>query len=175
MGSIGVGDAAPGVNLESVNRGTVSLGDYIGKRAVIIFGRYFGCPVCQYDFDELIAKVDKIREKAEIIYFTQSSPEVARKFIIEHELDFPVIPVPKEDGHYKVYDDYSVRNMGIGTTIEILRRASIAKKAGKTHGEYEGRETQSPADFVVDEAGKIIWAHRGVLDLEKLLGFLNST
>ena len=94
---------------------------------------------------------------------------------MEHELELPVIPVPKEDGHYKVYDDYSVGNMGIGTTIEILRRAGIAKKAGKTHGEYEGREIQSPAGFVVDEAGKIVWAHRGVLDLEKLLGFLNST
>ncbi len=54
-----------------------------------------------------------------------------------------------------MYDDYSVGNMGIGTTIEILRRAGIAKKAGKIHGEYEGRETQSPADFVVDEVGRL--------------------
>jgi peroxiredoxin len=174
MAKIGVGDTAPVFSLESVNRGTVSLSDYRNGKLVIIFGRYFGCPVCQYDFDELMAKVNLVREKAEFIFFTQSSSESARKYLRDYEGDFPVVSVPKEDGRYKVYDDYSVGNMGIGITIEILRRASVAKKAGKIHGDYEGRETQCPADFVVDEVGKIIWAHRGVLDLEKLLDFLNG-
>ncbi len=174
MARLDVGIVAPKFTVESENQGTVSLNDYVGKKVVLIFGRYFGCPVCQYDFDELLKKSSGIRMNAELIYFIQSGPESARDYIQEYAVDFPVIPVPKEDGRYKLYDSFGVGKMGIGTTIEILRRAGAAKKVGKVHGAYEGVETQSPADFVIDESGMIIWAHRGLLDLEKLLDFLDG-
>ena len=173
MVRVSVGDYAPDFTLDSVNMGTVSLSGYIGKKVVIIFGRYFGCPVCQLDFDELLQYKDRIREYAEIIYLTQSSPESALDYINEYDVDFPVIPVSKEN-EYKVYKDYGVGNFSIGTTIEILRRANAARKMGKVHGAYEGRETQSPADFVVDSAGRVIWVHKGVLDVKKLYGFLEG-
>jgi peroxiredoxin len=174
MARLGVGDQAPGFNLDSVDGGEVSLSSFNGRRLVILFGRYFGCPVCQLDFDELCSVIDRFREKAELIYFTQSSPESAKSYCSLKALGFPVIPVPKVDDRYKVYDDYGVGNMGLGTTVEILRRSGEAKKAGMVHGDYEGKEMQSPADFVVDVTGKVIWAHRGLLDIEKLLGFLDS-
>ena len=173
MAKVGVGDQAPGFELESIDGKMVSLENFVGKRMVILFGRYFGCPVCQLDFDELCANVNRVKEKAELIYITQSNLESAKSYCAP-ELGFQVVPVPKTDGRYKVYDDYGVGNMGLGTTVEILRRAGEAGKAGKVHGAYEGKETQSPADFVIDERGKIIWAHRGLLDIEKLLGFLNG-
>lgn len=173
MAKLSVGDQAPGFRLESVDGEMVSLEDFSGKRLVILFGRYFGCPACQLDFDELCSNVDRVKEKADLIFFTQSSLDSAKSYC-SSELGFSVIPVPKTDDGYKVYNDYGVGNMGLGTTIEILRRAGEAKKAGKLHGDYEGKEMQSPADFVVDETGKIIWAHRGLLDIEKLLGFLNG-
>jgi len=173
MARISVGDHAPDFTIESVNMGTVSLSSYKGERVVIIFGRYFGCPVCQLDFDDLLEYKDRIREYAEIIYLTQSSPESASSYINDYDVDFPVVPVSKEDD-YGVYRDYGVGNFGMGTTIEILRRASKARKIGKVHGAYEGRETQSPADFVIDGDGKVIWAHKGVLDVKKILGFLES-
>ena len=153
--------------------GTVSLKDYDGKRVVIIFGRYFGCPVCQLDFDELLRYQDMIREYAELVYFTQSSPESSHGYISEYNVDFPVIPVSKEY-YYKIYRDYEVGNMGPSTLFNIFKKAREAKKTGKIHGAYEGRETQSPADFVVDEEGRIIWVNRGLLNIEKLLIFLES-
>jgi len=173
MVRVSIGDYAPGFTLESVNMGTVSLSSYKGERVVIIFSRYFGCPVCQLDFDEVLEYKDRIGEYAEIIYLTQSNPESALSYIKDYEVDFPVVPVSK-DGDYGVYREYGVGNFGIGTTIEILRRASKARKMGKVHGAYEGLETQSPADFVVDGEGRVIWAHKGVLDIKKMLGFLES-
>ena len=68
MVRVSVGDYAPDFTLDSVNVGIVSLSGYLGKKVVIIFGRYFGCPVCQLDFDELLQYKDGIREYAEIIY-----------------------------------------------------------------------------------------------------------
>ena len=173
MARIVVGDYAPEFTFDSVNMGTVSLSDYRGKRVLLVFGRYFGCPACQLDFDELLEYKDRVMENAEIVFFTQSTPESASSYITEYEVDFPVIPVSGDEG-YKVYKDYSVGNLGIGSTIEILRKAGKARKLGKVHGAYEGRETQSPADFVIDGEGKVIWAHKGVFNPEKLLDFLES-
>ena len=166
-----VGDKAPEFSLDSVNMGKISLEDYMGSKVVLVFGRYFGCPVCQDDFDELIGMSEKT--DIPIVYFTQSLEGSARKYLEGYDVTFPVIPVPKVDG-YKVYKDYSVGMMGFNTMLGILRRAGEARKKGKTHGDYEGRETQSPADFVVDEEGSIIWTNRGLFEAENLLEFLSS-
>jgi hypothetical protein len=37
-----------------------------------------------------------------------------------------------------------------------LARAIVS---GKLHGRFEGRETQMPADFVIDPAGRVALAH----------------
>ncbi len=165
---VDVGDNAPDFTLESVNKGEVSLGNY--EKVILVFGRYFGCPVCQDDFDALIDLSEKTENP--IVYFTQSLPGSARKYLESCPVTFPVVPVPKEGG-YPLYKDYSVGMMGFNTMLGILRRAGEARKKGKVHGEYEGRETQSPADFVVED-GKILWANRGLFDGDKLLSFLNS-
>lgn len=166
---VDVGSIAPGFSLESVNMRKVSLDEYQG-RVVLVFGRYFGCPVCQDDFDALVEMSEKT--DVPIVYFTQSLPGSARKYLENLEVSFPVVPVPKEGG-YRLYKDYGVGMMGFNTMLGILRKAGEARKKGKVHGEYEGRETQSPADFVV-EKGKVVWANRGLFEAERLLGFLES-
>ena len=166
------GDPAPPFSLESVNHGMVSLEDYRGKVMLLIFSRYFGCPVCQYEWDDLI----DLREEAgvEVVYFTQSSPENARLYLEGDPADFPVIPVPEEDGRYRVYDDYGVGSIGLRTGAKLLMRAREARRAGKTHGEYEGRETQSPADFIVDVEGRIHRANVGMLEVAEIKAALSS-
>lgn len=166
-----VGDRAPEFSLKSVNSGQVSLEDFNGRKVVLVFGRYFGCPVCQDDFDALIETSKKT--EVPIVYFTQSLEGSARKYIENYDVAFPVVSVPKIDG-FKVYKDYNVGMMDFNTMLGILRRAGEVKKKGKVHGDYEGRESQSPADFVVDEEGKIVWVNRSLFEAKKLLSFLDS-
>ena len=168
---VGIGDSAPGFSMDSVNKGHIELSRYSGANLVLVFGRYFGCPVCQDDFDALIELSGKTG--VPIIYFTQSLEGSAKKYLEDYDVDFPVIPVPNENG-YKTYKDYSVGMMGFNTMLGILRRAGEVKKKGKVHGDYEGRETQSPADFVIDGNGKISRVNRGLLDADALLEFLGS-
>lgn len=168
---VGVGDTAPSFSMNSVNKGFIELSKYSGASLVLVFGRYFGCPVCQDDFDELMELSGKT--EVPIVYFTQSLEGSTRKYIEEYNVDFPVIPVPKVDG-YRIYKDYSVGMMGFNTLLGILRRVGEVKNRGKVHGDYEGRETQSPADFVVDGSGKIINVNRGLFDADALLVFLKS-
>ncbi len=166
------GDQAPPFSLDSVNHGSVSLEDYLGRRTLLVFSRYFGCPVCEYDWDALI----DLKEEAEVevVYFTQSSPENARRYLDERPVDFPVIPVPEENGRYRVYDDYGVGNFGLGTALKLLMRAREARKAGMFHGEYEGKETQSPADFIVDGEGMILRANVGIFEADEIKATLSS-
>ena len=174
MASLRPGDAAPDFTLESVNMGRVSLKDHRGSRVLLVFGRYFGCPVCQLDFDRLLKLMGDMGHDLKVIYLVQSSPESAEKYIKDLGVDFPVVPVPKEDGKYRVYDLYGVGSMGPVTLAKILSRAREARKAGKIHGAYEGREIQSPADFVIDEDGGIIRAHVGLFEADEVAGLLRS-
>ena len=166
------GDPAPAFSLDSVNVGRVTLGDYRGRRVLLVFGRYFGCPVCQHDFDQLI----RLRRETgiDVIYMVQSRPESAAEYIKGLGVDFPVVPVPREDDKYRVYDAYGVSTLGPVSVIQIFMRARDARKEGKVHGPYEGRETQSPADFVVDVDGVILRAHVGLLDPGELSAFLRG-
>jgi peroxiredoxin len=170
-----VGDEAPLFTAESVNMGKVSLEDLRGSRVLLVFGRYFGCPVCMLDFDELLSMLENGLPGVEVVYLTQSGPESARRYIEGLDVGFPVIPAVEKDGEYPVYSDYGVGRIAISQLPGLLKRSREARKAGKAHGPHEGRETQSPADFVIDEEGKVVRAHIGFLEPEKILTFLRES
>jgi peroxiredoxin len=170
-----VGDEAPLFTEESVNMGKVSLEDLRGSRVLLVFGRYFGCPVCMLDFDELLSMFEDGLPDIKVVYLTQSSPESARRYIEGLDVGFPVIPAVEKDGEYPVYSDYGVGRIAISQLPGLLKRSREARKAGKAHGPHEGRETQSPADFVIDEEGKVVRAHIGFLEPEKILTFLRES
>lgn len=173
--NVRVGNEAPLFTAESVNKGKVSLGDLRGSRVLLVFGRYFGCPVCMLDFDTLLSMLENGLPGVEVVYLTQSSPESARRYIEGLDVGFPVVPVAEKDGEYPVYSDYGVGRIAISQLPGLLKRSREARRAGKAHGPHEGRETQSPADFVIDEEGRVVRAHVGFLEPEKILALLRES
>jgi peroxiredoxin len=167
MPQVKPGDSAPDFTIESVNRGSVTLSDFRGYKTLLIFSRYFGCPVCQLEFDEL-REFLKSHPSLKVIYVNQSQPESARKFIEGKGVDFPVIASPKVAGKFELYDLYGVGGLGPTSIIEIFLKGRRARMHGKKHGPYEGIETQSPAQFLIDEKGRIITAKYGLFSPEKL-------
>jgi peroxiredoxin len=173
MAQLRQGDEAPGFSLESVNSGTVSLGQLRGRRVLLVFGRYFGCPVCQREFDELEAFAAGHPGLA-VVYVNQSSSESARSFLEGRKPGFPVIPAPRTDGRYPLYDLYGVGKLGLLMLVKLVGKGREARAAGKKHGAYEGIETQSPAQFLIGADGKIVWDNQGLFDTGKIeaqLGF----
>lgn len=170
-----VGDEAPLFEAESVNMGMVSLSELRGSKVLLVFGRYFGCPLCMLDFDELLSMLEDGLPGVEVVYLTQSSPESARRCIEGLDVGFPIVPVVEKDGEYPLYSDYGVGRISISQLPGLLKRSREARRAGKVHGPYEGRETQSPADFVIDEEGMVVRAHIGFLEPEKLVAFLRGS
>ncbi len=163
------GDEAPLFKSDSYNSGLIDLAEFKGKKVVLIFSRYFGCPICLLDLSTLMNRKSEIEDKgAKILYITQSGEKVAKEYIEKENIDFPVIPSSKDE----LYKEYGLGLMTAGAFTKVRSKLKEATKLGIKHGEYEGWEKQGPGQFVVDEQGKIIHALKGWLDIDSLLPVL---
>ncbi|MFX0164117.1 MAG: redoxin domain-containing protein [Promethearchaeota archaeon] len=167
---INEGDKAPLFKLDSYNAGEIDLANIIGdKKIVLIFSRYFGCPICQVDLHDLMNSKTEIEEKDTVIlYITQSGEKIAKEYIENNKIDFPVIPSSKDE----LYDKFGLGLMTAEAVKQIPLKLKEVKKYGFEHGEYEGWEKQGPGQFVIDENGIIIHALKGWLDIDSLLSVL---
>ena len=167
---IKVGDKAPHFKIESYNEGIIDLSELIGKqKIVLIFSRYFGCPICQLDFNILLEKVSEIKEKgAKLLYITQSGEKVAKEFIEKYNVDFPIIPSSKDE----LYAEYGLGLMTAGAVTKVRSKLKEASKLGIGHGDFEGWEKQGPGQFVIDEQGNIIHERKGWLLLPEIFTVL---
>jgi len=163
------GDKAPLFTLDSYNAGSINLAELRGQKIVLIFSRYFGCPICQSDLKNLMERKSEIEEKGvKILYITQSGEKIASEYIEQKKIDFPVIPSSKDE----LYTDYGLGLMTSEAVKQIPLKLKDVKKYGFNHGEYEGWEKQGPGQFVIDEQGKIIHASKGWLNIDSLLSVL---
>lgn len=167
---IKVGDKAPLFKLDSYNAGTIDLGELIGKqKIVLIFSRYFGCNICQLDFNILLESVPEIKEKgAKLLYITQSGEKTAKEFIEKYDVDFPIIHSSKDE----LYEEYGLGLMTMGAITQLKSKMKEANKLGIQHGEYEGWEKQSPGQFVIDEQGNVVHERKGWLLLPEIIAVL---
>ncbi|TFG22726.1 MAG: AhpC/TSA family protein, partial [Promethearchaeota archaeon] len=155
---------------DSYNAGSIDLGALIGKqKTVLIFSRYFGCPICQLDLKTLLERAKEIENKgAKILYITQSGEKVAKEFIESKGIPFPVIPSSKDE----LYKDYGLGPMVKEAAKQVRTKVKEAFALGFEHGEYEGWEPQCPGQFVIDTDGKIIHAKPGWLEVDVILEVL---
>ncbi|MBA7515041.1 Thiol-disulfide oxidoreductase ResA [subsurface metagenome] len=163
---INEGDYAPLFKLESYNAGIIDLVELRKDKIVLIFSRYFGCPICQSDLKTLLERKSEIEAKGvKILYITQSGEKVAKEYIEKEKIDFPVIPSSKDE----LYAEYGLGLMTSEAVKQIPLKLKDVRKYGFEHGEYEGWEKQGPGQFVIDEEGKVIHAQKGWLDVDSLL------
>ena len=164
------GDKAIFFKLDSYNAGIIDLEEIIGdQKIVLIFSRYFGCPICQSDLKIIMERKSEIEAKgAKILYITQSGEKIAKEFIENEKIEFPVIPSTKDE----LYAEWGLGLMTSEAVKQIPFKLKDVRKYGLEYGEYEGWEKQGPAQFIIDEQGKIIHAKKGWIDIDSLLSVL---
>jgi len=163
------GNEAPLFKLDSYNAGKIDITEFKGQKVVLIFSRYYGCPICQVDLKELMIRKAEIEGKdAKILYITQSGEKIAKENIEKENVDFPVIPSSKDE----LYAEYGLGIMTAEAVKQIPLKLKKVKEYGFEHGEYEGWEKQCPGQFVIDEHGIIIHALKGWLNIDELLSVL---
>ena len=163
------GNEAPLFKLDSYNAGKIDITEFKGQKVVLIFSRYYGCPICQVDLKELMIRKAEIEGKdAKILYITQSGEKIAKENIEKENVDFPVIPSSEDE----LYAEYGLGVMTSDAVKQIPLKLKEVKKYGFTHGDFEGWEKQGPGQFVIDELGIIIHALKGWLNIDGLLSVL---
>ena len=153
------GSPAPDFSLPDAGGKTVSLGDFKGRPLVLVFSRYVGCPVCQMTSVELTRMApDFERAGVTLAIVFQSSPERLAAFAQRQTPGAILLGDPEG----RVYAAYAVEASLAGYlapgNLPVIFRAV---RQGYGHGAFEGRETQQPAAFVIDAAGRICQAHYG--------------
>jgi peroxiredoxin len=158
---LAIGDKAPDFRFKTPWDAEANFYDTVGHEpAVLIFLRYYGCPVCRMEMAKIKQEIDLVRQKRERIFVTlQSTPETVASLINREYWPFSIICDPQG----KIFQLYCVESGGI---IKYLHPAGLiaaitAIRRGFRHGKFEGKETQLPAAFAVSTDKVIKYAHYG--------------
>jgi peroxiredoxin len=146
-----VGSDAPDFTLPKLGGGEVTLSGFEGaKNVVLVFGRgypyypggdarYF-CPFSQVQAADLAHEYAKIKELgAEVVYIFPNSEDTARQFVD------------------KVKDTYARK---YGAALDSLKFAFAIDREKNATGKYDlAGDDARPATFVIDKAGKVVFAY----------------
>lgn len=146
------GQTAPDFSVTDIDGVTIRLADYAGKKLLICFFRYAGCPFCNILLNSLAERYPKLQEQGlEILAFIQSPGETVLGHTAKGQIPrtpFPLIADPERE----VYDLYDV-----GTSLpKIARSIFIAPKLLTTmykhrviEGKIDGDMFLIPAFFLI--------------------------
>jgi len=150
-----------------------------GGKAAVVFLRYYGCPLCQYDIHLYAEGYGRIRAAGgQLFVVLQSFPATLRAKLAPDSLPFPIICDP-DRALYRAFDIRpapSKEAMGGGNTEEKIK---AVRAMGLKHGEYEGDELQLPAAFVVTGNLRLTYVRYGenvgdVPTVDELVGYLTE-
>jgi peroxiredoxin len=120
-----------------------------GKKTVLVFLRYYGCPICYLDMRNLRDQYELVTKAGgQVFVVLQSKPETLGKD--SEGFPFTVICDPMQ----VIYQQFEVAPASSRLRLigaRSLMKLSESKKLGIKYGEYEGDELQLPATFVTDE------------------------
>lgn len=142
------------------------------KKVIISFLRYNGCPVCKMEMAEYKRDYTLLSYKnTQLFVVLQSTQAVVKNSVLDTDFPFIILCDPKAI----LFDLFGVKADFIKfLNPKGLIAAAKATFKGHHHGKFEGKETQMPATFVIDEHKKIIHTHYGkdITDVPKLPSLL---
>lgn len=160
---LSVGEVMPDFTYDSPFEKGLKLSETVKKasKTAILFLRYYGCTLCQYEMHKLAIEYDKVIEAGgHVLVVLQSKPEGIAAQIKEDTFPFEIVCDPEME----LYNDFSIdpaesmaKMADAGTMVKIAK----ATAAGYKHGEYEGNELQLPASFIINPNLSITYAHYG--------------
>ncbi len=157
-----IGQAMPDFTFDTPFAKEQKLSNLVGMgKTAIIFLRYYGCTICQYEMHQLSKNYDSITSSGgKLMVVLQSTPENIASEITPDTFPFTIICDPEQ----ALYKQFNIQPAS--STIRMANASTIAKMgkaviAGYKHGKYEGNELQLPAAFVVDANLTITQAYYG--------------
>lgn len=155
------GTTAPDFTFDTPWKQSLTFYDFLKEeKALLMFLRYMGCPLCQMKLSEMIQDADKFKDAYVNIFFVlQSQPEVIKESVDEKDIPITIICDPDME-IFNLYKVYTGTLFGY-ITPGVIKKAMRAKKEGFLHGKNEGKEFQLPAVFLIDTDKTIPYAYYG--------------
>ena len=143
--------------------GEQSFAEYAqGKKTFVVFLRYFGCTVCRLDLHIFAQRMKEFQAKdCQLMVVLQSDPDLVKDEAPAGTFPYEIACNPSQSV-YKQFEIEPAKSMAAligGGLFSAVKKMSVAKKFGFSHGEYEGNEQQLPAMVLVDENGTIAFSH----------------
>ena len=133
-----------------------------GHKTMLLFLRYYGCSLGQYDMlmlKEQYAKILAVNGIVKVVL--QSDPALlADELGSPNVYPFEIICDPDQTLYnlFEIAPAESMAQLGGGKVMEKIKKI---QELGLKHGRYEGVEEQLPAAFVIDENMTVTYAHYG--------------
>lgn len=135
---------------EDVFGNRVRLEDYRGKRLLLSFYRYAGCPLCNYRIEKLTLLMPRFRRLGlELLAVFQSPKDSLLYYVEEKDVPFSIVADPERS----LYRAYGVEPSLKGLLKGAIRLPDLLRAAsrGIFPGKVEGNPAMLPADFLIDE------------------------
>ena len=161
MAKLTIGEKMPDFTAAGVFGPSEALSSRVGKgKTAIVFLRYYGCTLCQYDIHTYAEHYKEIvGDTGKLFVVLQSTPESIKKQMDRETLPFEILCDPEE----KLYKEFEINpakdkaELGGGN---VAAKVTEARKLF-SHGDYEGEELQLPAAFVIQPDLTITYARYG--------------
>lgn len=161
MSQLQVGDKMPDFTYDTPFARGLKLSDTAAEatRTALLFLRYYGCTVCQYDLLMMSRQYEEISAHGgQLLAVLQSDPDKLAPQLEENPLPFPVICDPEQTLYHR-FEIKKASDMEAMGDARVWEKIEKATALGLTHGEYEGEELQLPAAFVFTPDLTLTYAH----------------
>jgi peroxiredoxin len=147
------GNIAPDFRAKTWEGIDVNLADYRGQKVWLAFFRYAACPLCNLQVRAIIRKHDELKAQGvQVLAVFQSPAESMAEYVAGQNPPFPLISDPSES----LYALYGLENSKKALfALKNVPALAKAAAAGFMSVNPEGTIDRIPADFLIDESGKI--------------------
>jgi len=125
-----------------------------GGKVWLAFFRYASCPFCNLRVSEIVARHDDLTAAGvTVVGVVQSPPERVPEFMGKQNPPFTLLCDPSER-LYGLYGlEASLRGYAHPSNVGVLAKA--ARAGFVPSPKMDGTKTRHPADFLIDEDGRI--------------------
>ncbi|WP_224703834.1 peroxiredoxin family protein [Devosia aquimaris] len=154
------GQMAPSMETTDLFGAPVSLAALRGRKVMLSFYRYASCPLCNLRVHSMIGRHPEwVARGLSVVAVFQSSAADIAQHVGRQDAPFPIVPDPAMQ-HYK---RYGVETSWLGFLKAGLRPGALmeAFSRGYLPAMFNGPLNRVPADFLIDENGRLVRCYYG--------------
>ena len=154
------GGPAPAFTGTTIDGETVRLADFRGRKLWLVLSRYAACPFCSLRIHALIHDhAEVVAAGVTLVVVFPSPPERISRYVLKYNPRFTIL----SDAAQELYRAYASERSVVGELRSATRLGKVVKAMalGNNLLHVDGPIHRMPAEFLINEEGRIDAAHYG--------------